>query len=196
MSDRIFRKFRKSRGHWYAARQVQIKVHEGKYDTNKNGILDVVEYDRQKMVFKIVELKAGHSDATVCEAFKQVTRYSEKLKGRADIFVDAFTRKSPMRFARVMEATSGGTEINVEFYVGLTDKACKNINRLHSLKGKYPAIGIIRVKVDGTLKHDIKTPDGKHDQDLARAQVALFVLTRPPVPKNLNNAAPTSGAAA
>ncbi|HEV2419960.1 MAG TPA: hypothetical protein VGX94_19360 [Terriglobia bacterium] len=180
----------------YAAREVPIKVKEGEYDINKDCKLDIVEYDKQKKIFKIVELKSGCSNAIVRDAFKQLKRYREMLEGRTFIFLDAFTRKSPMRFGRVMEATLGGKEIRIEFYVGLTDEACENVDRLRSLKKEFPHIGIIRVKDDGKLRDYIKERDGTRNYELAKAQTVHFVLTWPPAANDLDNGAPISGAVA
>lgn len=199
MSDLIFPKFGTPREQFerkYAAREVPIKVQELEYDINRDCKLDLVEYDKHKRIFKIVELKSGCSDATIRDAFTQLAGYREKLEGRADNFLDAFTRKSPMRFGRMMEASLGGTEIRIEFYVGLTDEACKNVDRLHSWKSKYPDSGIIRVKEDGRLKDYIKEADGKHNYELAKARPVRFLLTRPPAANDLDNGVPISGAVA
>lgn len=189
MSDRIFTGLGAKRvgGELelkYAAREVPIKVQEGEYDINKDCKLDLVEYDKQKKIFKIVELKSGCNDAIVRDAFRQLARYREKIEGRAYIFLDAFTRKSPMRFGRMMEATSGGRQICVEFYVGLTDEACENVDCLRSLKREFPYIGIIRVKDNGRLKDYIKELDGTRNYELAQAQSLPFVLTSRPVAEN------------
>lgn len=198
MSDRVFPRFGTTCEQFerkYAAREVPIKVQEAQYDVKRDCRLDLVAYDKQKRTFKIVELKSGCSDAAIREAFVQLARYRDELEVRAYSFLDAFTRKSPMRFGRLMEATSGGKQISVEFHVGLTDEACKNVDRLRSWKNKCPDIGIIRVKKDdGRLKDYIKEADGEKNYELAKARPVHFVLTCPPAANDLDDGAPTLGA--
>lgn len=181
----------------YAAREVHIRVQEVPGDTEGDRILDLVEYGKKKKTFKVVEFKSGHSTAIIREAFKQVAKYRAILEGRALTFLNAFTRKSPMRYGRLMEATSGGKQIHVEFYVGLKDEVCcQHVDLLRVLKKRYPETGIMRVKDDGKIKFSVKDAGSKHDYRLAQARPVVFAITWPPASKDLDNAMPTSGAVA
>lgn len=165
----------------YAARQVFIKVRGDGDVVNKDRCFDLVVYDTLSRTFRLVELKAGHTPATIRNAFQQVEKYRRIMKGRELAFLDAFTRRSPMRFSRLMEATADVTRIIVAFYVGLTDQACHtNLSLLHLLKHKYPDTGIMRVKNDGRLKNYVKGANGKRDYDLTKARSVCFTLTRSP----------------
>lgn len=167
----------------YAAREVRISDKEAECPLHGDCQFDLVEYDKEKQVFRVIEFKLGHHQAVIPEAFSQVQKYRQALEANAHTFLDAFTRKSPMRFGRLMESTCGATKISIEFYVGLTDQACEeNQEFLRSFKEKwYPYIGTVRVKDDGKIKHFIKNPDGRKDYEIARARAVSFSLAWGPV---------------
>jgi hypothetical protein len=185
MRDAVFERFGTALEHGgferkYAAREVSITAQEAERQVHGDCRFDAVEYDKEKRVFRVIELKLSHHQPTIREAFAQVAKYRQALTGNAHTFLDAFTRKSPMRFGRLMESTCGATEISVEFYVGLTDEACKeNRGFLSIMKDHYPDTGIARVKSDGRIKHYIKNPDGTHDYETARARAVSFPFTWP-----------------
>ena len=52
-----------------------------------------------------------------------------------------------------MEATDNYRRIRIAFYVALTEKACKRVDLLRSMKKLLPDVGIIRVKPDGHCRH-------------------------------------------
>jgi hypothetical protein len=179
----------------YAAREVSISAQEAERDLYGDSRLDIVEYDKEKRLFRVIELKLGHHPPVIRDAYAQVAKYRQTLEDNAHAFLDAFTRKSPMRFGRLMEATRGATKISVEFYVGLTDEACKVRNCrdcLPIMKDHYPDFGIVRVKDDGRIKHYIKKPDGTHDYEIARARAVSFTLAWPAAASASNGAAQPS----
>lgn len=133
-------------------------------------ILDVVAYDKKQRVFRIVECKLGHCARTIGHAFGQISAYIAVLSAleREKDFIDAFTRKMPLRYGRMMEATRNNTQLRVAFYVALTDGACQNIELIRSLKRLLPNVGIIRVKANGKCR-DYLRYNGKKEAKLAEA---------------------------
>lgn len=179
MRDTVFEKFGtplKIDGYErkYAAREVSINPQEVERQLHGDSRFDLVEYDREKRLFNVIELKLGHHRNVIRQAFEQVAKYHQALEGNAQAFLDAFTRKCPMRFTRLMESSYGGKGISVEFYVGLTDEACKDYEFLHILRDRYPDTGIIRVKQDGRIKNYIKKPDGTRDYEIAQPPTFYF----------------------
>lgn len=170
----------------YAACEVPISAEEVERQLYGDSRLDLVEYDTASRVFKVTEFKVDHHQSAISHAFRPVERYRRALKANPYAFLDAFTRKSPMRFRRLMESTCGATKISVEFYVGLTDEACKESDFLRAMKAHYRDTGIIRVKDNGTSKDYLKNPDGTRDYDIARATADSFSLTWPQAASNVN----------
>jgi hypothetical protein len=133
-------------------------------------IFDVVAYDKKEKVFRIIECKFGSHVTTIGHAFGQISAYIavlSALDGERD-FINAFTKKVPLRYGRMMEATRGNTQLHVAFYVALTDSACQQINLIRSLKRLLPNVGIIRVKSDGKCRHYLRC-NGKKEAKLAEA---------------------------
>lgn len=141
---------------------------------------DVVAYDKLSRTFKVVECKPTYTDVDIGKAFGQICTYRDKIQHNPDEFVDAASRKDKitMRFQRWMEATNGAREINVQFYVVLTEKACSDVSRIRDFKTRYREFGIIRYKEDGTCRPYIK--DGSNrNTELARAETQTIRLRLP-----------------
>ncbi len=137
---------------------------------------DVVAYDKNARIFKIVECKLHSSPTSVGRTFGQAVTYSSVLKGRASAFLDAASRKlEKMRYGRWVEATDGGKRIKVAVYVALTDKACRQPEFLR-LREQYPHIGVIRVKPNGRCRNALRHPDGTADSRAAKASVRTISL--------------------
>jgi len=189
MSHYIFDKFGKmvaldESARKYAAREVPVVANTDE-DVDGDGRLDVVGYDKEKRTFQVVECKSGDGAAAIRQAFTQLACYRGMIEHRVLTFLNSFTQKSPMRFERLMEATSGGKQIAVEFYVGLTDEACQeSVSLLRRLKERYPHTGILRVKPDGRIRHDVKEANGTYHPELAQAVPVLFDIPWPPEPED------------
>ena len=175
MAERLHERFgrmldKEAFGYRYAAREVPV---------GKAGRLDVVGYCKVEKVFKVVECKAGSGKATIWKAFGQMAMYRAAIENDVLGFLDAFTRKSPMRFERMMEATSGGKRIAIEFYVALTDEACKDWDCLIQLKELNPDTGIFRIKDDLRVRDNVKDPNGNPNHELAKARRVSLAFTWP-----------------
>lgn len=90
--------------------------------------------------------------------------------------MNSLTKKVPLRYERLMEATLENTRLRVAFYVALKDSACKKINLIRSLKHLLPTVGIIRVKPDGMCRNNLWC-DGKKDAKLAEAIPIIVELS-------------------
>lgn len=135
----------------------------------EGGRLDLVAYDKTAKVFKIVECKMHSSPRNAAQTFGQAAMYSSLLSKQASKFLDAVSKKEPpMKYTRWIEATDGGREIRVEFFVALLDKATKR-PEFSDLRKKFPEIGIFRVKPDGYCWNVLKRPDGTYDSKGAKA---------------------------
>ncbi len=135
----------------------------------RDCIFDVVAYDKEKRLFKLVECKLGSQATRVGRTFGQVAAYYAVVAARGFDLVNALSKKLPLSFARLMEATEDGRRIRVAFYVALTDKACKRVDLLRAIKRLLPSVGIIRVKPNGQCRNYIRDRKGK-DFRLAEAR--------------------------
>jgi hypothetical protein len=133
-------------------------------------IFDVVAYDKKERLFRIIECKLGSHVTTIGRAFGQISAYIAILSDleRERKFIDAFTKKVPLRYERLMQATQENTQLRVAFYVALTDSACEKTNLIRSLKRLLPSVGIIRVKPDGKCREYLRC-NGKRDTKLSEA---------------------------
>jgi hypothetical protein len=140
-----------------------------------NVRLDVVAYDKNTGVFKVVECKPTTSHTTVGKTFGQISVYLNKIQSQPDEFVDAVSEKLTMRFRRWMEATAGGHRIRVEMYVALPHEALHDVSSLRNLKKQYPEIGVIRFKKDGTCKSFVREHQ-KPNHELTRSEAKVIPL--------------------
>lgn len=129
---------------------------------------DVVAYDKRERLFKLVECRRGSRSTSIGRAFGQLVAYYAVVSERGRDFVEAVSRKLPMSFDRLWEATDGGRRIRVAFYVALTEDACKRIELLRSIKTLLPDVGIIRFKRNGRCGNNI-WEGGKRNYKLAEA---------------------------
>ena len=134
---------------------------------------DVIAYDKRQRLFELVECKRGSHTTTIGHAFGQVATYRAVLTDRGLEFVDAVSKKLSLRYIRWMEATEKNRRIRVAFYVALTDKACKRVDFIRSVKRLHPFVGIIRVKPDDKCRRYIRI-NGVKDYDLAKARPATI----------------------
>ncbi len=130
---------------------------------------DVIAYDKKQRLFELVECKRGSHTTTIGHAFGQVAAYYAVVADRGFEFVNALSKKLPLSFARLMEATHGARRIRVAFYVALTDKACRRVDLIRSVKRLLPSVGIIRVRPDGKCRDYVRI-HGVRDYDLAKAR--------------------------
>lgn len=94
-----------------AAREVAVDGHR----------FDVVAYNKREKFFKLVECKRGSRATGIGRAFGQLVAYYSVVSARGFDFVNAVSKKIPINFKRLMEATDRGRRIRVAFYVALTD---------------------------------------------------------------------------
>jgi hypothetical protein len=139
-------------------------------------VFDVVAYDKQEKLFRLVECKRGSQATSIGHAFGQIAAYWALLADKGQDFLDAFSRKVSLRFHRLMEATDGARRFRVAFYVALTDEACQRVDLLRSLKRLLPDVGVIRVKRDGKCR-DYVRDRGRKDFKLALAQPTVVKIS-------------------
>jgi hypothetical protein len=63
---------------------------------------DVVAYDKNRRIFKVIECKLHSGPASVGRTFGQAMTYFAMLEGRASEFLDAASRKLPRMRLRTM----------------------------------------------------------------------------------------------
>jgi len=140
---------------------------------------DVVTFDRKRRTFLVVECKLHSRPVSVGRTFGQVVTYRAILASRGFEFLDAASDKPPqMRFSRWWEATEGGRRIRVEFYVALTDKACRQPEFM-SLRRQHPTVGVIRVKPNGRCRHALRRKHGTADAKAAKARPTTIMIKSP-----------------
>jgi hypothetical protein len=129
----------------YAAREVRVG----------DCIFDVVAYNKAKNSFRLIECKRSRKASGIGQAFGQLAAYSATIATHGREFLVAYSKKLdvPMHQGRWLEATDDYRRITVEFYVALTDKACKRVDLLRSMKNILSDVGIIRVKADGYCRN-------------------------------------------
>lgn len=155
----------------YAAREVRVG----------DCIFDVVAYNKTEKLFRLVECKKSSKASKIGHAFGQVAAYHATIATLGDQFLDAYSKKmpSPMRLRRWMEATDNYRRIRIAFYVALTEKACKRVDLLRSMKKLLPDVGIIRVKPDGYCRHYVRIGKDK-DVKLTKPRPVVIEILRPP----------------
>ncbi len=154
----------------YAAREVRVG----------DCIFDVVAYNKNEKLFKLVECKKSRKSSGIGHAFGQLAAYSTTIAAHATDFLDAYSRKLPvrMRYLRWVEATDNFSRIKVAFHVALTEEACKRVELLRALKKLLPDVGIFRVKPDGYVRDYVRVRMNK-DYKLAKARPVVIKLLRP-----------------
>ena len=105
-----------------------------------------------------------------------VAAYYAVLAARGRDFLNAFSRKVPLRYERLMEATNENRRIRVAFYVALTDEACKRVNLIRSVKRLLPTVGIIRVKPDGKCREYLRERDQKNYKLAKASHLVVKIL--------------------
>ena len=132
----------------YAAREVRVG----------DCIFDVVAYNKKEKSFRLVECKKTRKASGIGQAFGQLAAYSATIATHGREFLVAYSKKLdvPMHQGRWMEATDFYHRFRVAFYVALTDKACKRVDLLRSMKKILPNVGIIRVKPDGYCRNYLR----------------------------------------
>jgi hypothetical protein len=154
----------------YAAREVRVG----------DCIFDVAAYNKKEKLFRLVECKRSRKAAGIGHAFGQLAAYSATIATHGRDFIVAYSKKLavPLHQGRWLEATADYRRIRVAFYVGLTDKACRRVDLLRSLKKLLPDVGIIRVKPNGYCRHYLRI--GKHkDTKLAESRpVTIKILAQ------------------
>jgi len=105
-----------------------------------------------------------------------VAAYYAVLAARGRDFLNAFSRKVPLRYERLMEATNENHRIRVAFYVALTEEACKRVDLLRSVKRLLPTVGIIRVKPDGKCREYLREHGQKNHKLTEASPVVVEIL--------------------
>jgi len=147
----------------------KAKVIVGREVKLGRGRLDLVAYDKNTKVFKIIECKLHSGPTNTAKTFGQALGYFTDLEGLAVEFLDSTSRKlEKMRFGRWWEATDRGREIKVAVYVALTHKACMQ-PEFPALRAQFPQIGVIRVKPNGSCRNALRRRDGAPNSKGAEA---------------------------
>jgi hypothetical protein len=150
----------------YAAKEIRI-----------NGcIFDVVAYDRKERLFRVVECKRGSKASTIGHAFGQLATYKATIAAQGQRFLDVYSKKISMRLGRWMEATNTYTSIRIAFYVALTEKACKRLDLIRSLKESLPEVGIIRVKPNGFCRKYLRKGAEKYERIAQARPITVPIL--------------------
>lgn len=155
----------------YAVREVKVG----------DCIFDVVAYNKKEKLFRVVESKRSRKASGIGHAFGQVAAYSGTIAARGRDFVIAYSKRLtvPMHQGRWMEATDDYRRIRVAFYVALTDKACKRVDLLRSMKKLLPDVGIIRVKPDGYCRFYLRIGKKKDEKVSESRPVVIEILRQP-----------------
>lgn len=140
-------------------------------------VLDVVAYDKENRIFKLVECKLGDKATSVGHAFGQIAAYYAVVAEQGFELVNALSKKLPLSFARLMEATADARRIRVAFYVALTHEACKRVDLIRSVKRLLPIVGVIRVKPDGKCREYLRD-NGRKNNKLAEARPTVIEILR------------------
>lgn len=140
--------------------------------------LDVVSFNPNKNLFRIVECKWVKDPRRVGQTYGQVLSYYSALRGHAAEFVKSLLKKKRLAGLEGFMETTGGRKARVEFYVGLRDEACKDVNLLRTLKEFMPQIGIVRVKKNGLVRDYIRS-EGKKNYRLAAAKPVELNIPKP-----------------
>jgi len=156
------------------ARQLRRSAREVKVG---DCIFDVVAYDKAERLFKLVECKLGSQATTIGHAFGQIAAYYAVQSARGRDFLDAFSKKVPLRYERLMEATNENRHIRVAFYVALTDEACERVDLIRSVKRLLPMVGIIRVKPDGSCREYLRVRGHKECKLAQALPVVVEILS-------------------
>lgn len=137
----------------YAAREIRVG----------DCIFDVVAYNKKDNTFRLVECKISRKASGIGHAFGQLAAYSALIATCGREFIIAYSKKLkvPMHQGRWMQATDDYRRIRIAFYVALSDRACKRIDLLRSMKKILPDVGIIRVKPDGYCRHYLRIGNEK-----------------------------------
>jgi hypothetical protein len=154
----------------YAAREV--KVGDCKFD--------VVAYNKEEKLFRLVECKKTNKASGIGHAFGQVAAYHATIATHGVQFLDAYSKKipNPMRLTRWMEATDNYRRIRIAFSVALTEEACQRIDLLSAMKKLLPDVGIIRVKPDGRCRPYVRVGKDKDDK-LTKARPVVIEILQP-----------------
>jgi hypothetical protein len=167
MAEAVARKFKSEKG--LAAQQISLGRHR----------FDVVAYDKKRRVFIVVECKLTRRDTGIAKTFGQLAAYKVGSSKHGYDFVNAVSKKlKNVSFNTWMEATSGGSQIQVEYFVALRPKALEDRDFLRSIRRQVPGLGIIRCKENGQCKNNIWS-NGKRDYDLCRAKAHTIKLKQP-----------------
>lgn len=141
---------------------------------------DVVAYDKDRGVFWIVECKPTSREVEISNAFGQAATYHSKIQRYPDQFVDsASEEKIIMRYRRWAEATDAGRRIRVELYVALKNEACKNLAAIRDFRKRYPEVGVIRYKEEGTCRDYLRDEKKEKDSALSKAETLTIMLNNP-----------------
>jgi len=136
---------------------------------------DVAGYCSTDNTFHIVECKVGSNPADIGHAFGQLLAYKCVLSASGYDFLSEFGDKVGVKVDDVATAIQE-KRLRVKFYVGLTDRACKNIDLLKSMKESLGSVGIIRVK-NGTCKDYIREGNSKN-YSICQSQVTTVSVSR------------------
>jgi len=140
-------------------------------------LFDVVAYDRQKKLFKVVECKLATHASSIGKTFGQVVGYCAVVTHRGFDFLNAFNKKRPLPLGDLAEIVRA-KRAYVEFYVALTEEACKQAVLLRNIKRLLEKVGILRVKGDGSVRANIKY-DRKRDAELGMARALRVRIVQP-----------------
>jgi hypothetical protein len=161
-----------------AAREVKVS----------DCIFDVVAYNKKEKLFRLVECKKTRKASGIGQAFWQLAAYSAAIATHAREFVIAYSKKAvPMHQGRWLEATDDFRHIRVAYYVGLTEKACKRVDLIRSMKKILPDVGVIRVKPDGYCRRYLRVGKVK-DFKVAQPRIMEIKI----LPNQTDNSGPTS----
>lgn len=141
---------------------------------------DVVAYDKDRGVFWVVECKPTSREVEISNAFGQAATYHSKIQRYPDQFVNSVSdEKIVMRYRRWAEATDAGRRIRVELYVALENEACRNLAAIRNFRKRYPEVGVIRYKEEGTCQDYLRDEKKEKDFALSRAETLTIMLNNP-----------------
>ena len=124
---------------------------------------DVLTLDKSQGAFVAVQCMHGGQPNTLAAHFSKADSYLTAAKCGTLKFHALTDKKSKATTRRLLSVS-----------VALMDRTCKRRDLLRSLKAQFPAVGIVRVKMNGQCRDYIRDGDGNKDLALtAGAPVEL-----------------------
>lgn len=123
---------------------------------------DVLALDQSRNVFVAIECMYGGQPKTLMEHFSKANSHLEAAtRGALNSRMLADQVKDRKGLPKLNSRRLSSLQFSVS--VALMDKVCKRVDLLRALKAQFPAIGIIRMKLNSECRDCIYDRSGKQD---------------------------------